>query len=232
MAEPPLTTVVIINYNRGRFLREALRSVVEQTTRVNVLVADNASTDETPDIVRSLRVIHPDIVFHTLPINIGLARLRNHAATLVTTEWLIFLDSDDWLDLSYVSKAEEWLRTHAAVDVLTTDMTIVRGEGERRVVRSKVPRYWDELLVRNTIVQTSVIRRSLVARLGGYDPTLDFEDWDFWIRVLQAGGRIARLPGSHVFWRDHGDNYSKACDQRLATAAIRQKHARLATQGE
>jgi GT2 family glycosyltransferase len=87
-----------------------------------------------------------------------------------------------------------------------------------------VPDYWDDLLARNTIVQTSFIRRQLVATLGGYDPELDFEDWDFWIRALQSGARIARLPGSHVFWRDHGDNYSKRCDERAATDAVRRKH--------
>ena len=84
---------------------------------------------------------------------------------------------------------------------------------------------WTELLARNTIVQTSFIRCDLVRRLG-YDPALDFEDWDFWIRVLQNGGRIARLPGAHVFRREHGRNKSKICDERAAVAAVLDKHRR------
>jgi GT2 family glycosyltransferase len=94
------------------------------------------------------------------------------------------------------------------------------------VFKASVPSYWNDLLARNTIVQTSLIRRSLIQRLGGYDPALDFEDWDFWIRVLQSGGRIARLPGAHVFRREHNRNKSKVCDEDAAVAAIRAKHGR------
>jgi GT2 family glycosyltransferase len=105
-------------------------------------------------------------------------------------------------------------------------MTIVRP-GATRLFRGQIPAYWDELLARNTIVQTSVIRRSLIGRLGGYDASLDFEDWDFWIRAMQAGARFVRLPAPYVFRREHGRNKSKRCDEASATDAVRRKHGTL-----
>jgi glycosyltransferase involved in cell wall biosynthesis len=228
MADQPLTTVVVITCNYGRFLRDAVESAVRQTARPRVLIVDDASTDDTPKIVERLRTEHAGLEYCRLAGNIGLARARNLAADLVTTEWLVYLDADDWLDLRFVERGEARISADPAIDVLATDMTIVIEGRVKRVFRSHVPRFWTDLLVRNTIVQTSFIRRALVQRLGGYDPALDFEDWDFWIRALQTGGRMVRLPGAHVFRREHTHNKSKVCDERAATEHVRAKHTTLA----
>ncbi len=227
MAGQPLTTVVVITCNYGRYLSDAVESAVAQTTRPCILIVDDASEDDTPQIVERLRSAHAAIGYHRLTENIGLARVRNLAARLVGTPWLVYLDADDWLDPHFVERGEAMLSADPAIDALTTDMTIVREGRVKRVFRSRVPPFWADLLARNTIVQTSFIRRALVIQADGYDPSLDFEDWDFWIRVLQAGGRIERLPGAHVFRREHGRNKSKICDERAATAHVRAKHAPL-----
>ena len=224
MADATLTTVVVIAHDYGRFLEQAVISAVEQTRRPAVWVIDDASADETPAIMASLSRRYPDVVCRRLAVNIGLSRVRNLAAAEVGSDWIVFLDADDWLDRYYIEHAERMLASRPSIDVLTTDMTVVR-RGRSKIFRASVPAYWTDLLARNTIVQTSVIRRSWITRLGGYDPSLDFEDWDFWIRLLQAGGRIERLPGAHVYRREHGANKSKLCDEAAAAAAVRRKHA-------
>lgn len=226
MAQSSLTTIVVIAHNYGAFLPQAVASAADQTRVPAILVIDDASTDDTPAIVEALRRQHPAIEAVRLAENVGLSRVRNLAAARVATEWVTFLDADDWLDARYIEDAETLLATIPQVDVITPDMTIVR-DGARRVFTAAVPEYWDDLLARNTIVQSSLIRRGLITRIGGYDPALDFEDWDFWIRVLQAGGRIARLPGAYVFRREHGRNKSKRCDEAAATEAVRRKHRAL-----
>ena len=224
MAHSPLTTVAVINHNYGRFLREAVSSVLQQTRVPSVLVIDDASSDESAAVLASLEAASPALTMVRLTENIGLSRVRNLAAARATTEWMVFLDADDWLEPAYVEQAEASLARSSDVDVLVPDMTLIRGQHRPRVIRSHVPRDWRELLARNTIVQTSVVRRDLVTRLGGYDPGLDFEDWDFWTRALKAGGRFARLPGAFVNRREHGANKSKLCDEAAATAAVRAKH--------
>jgi GT2 family glycosyltransferase len=223
VARSTLTTVVVIAHNYARYLEQAVASAVAQTCRPQVWVIDDASTDETPAVMATLVSRHPELVYQRLESNIGLSRVRNLAAEQVTTDWLVYLDADDWLDAHYVERAESLIAAQPSVDVVTTDMTIVRGS--RRVAfKSSVPAFWNDLLSRNSIVQTSLIRRALVQRLGGYDPSLDYEDWDFWIRVLQSGGRMARLAGPHVFRREHDRNKSKVCDEDRAIAAVRAKH--------
>lgn len=224
MAHAPLTTVVVINHNYGRFLHQAVSSVLQQTRLPSVLIVDDASSDDSAAVLTSLEAAAPAVAVVRLTANIGLSRVRNLAAARATTEWIVFLDADDWLEPTYLERAEERLAQPPDVDVLVPDMTLIRGHQRPRIVRSHVPPDWQELLARNTIVQTSVVRRSLVARLGGYDPDLDFEDWDFWTRALKAGGRFDRLPGAFVNRREHGANKSKTCDEQTATAAVRAKH--------
>ena len=223
MAGSTLTTVVVIAHNYARYLEQAVTSALAQTCRPQVWVIDDASSDETPQVMARLVARHPELAHQRLAANVGLSRVRNLAAEQIATEWIVYLDADDWLDPQYIERAESMIAAQPAVDVVTTDMTIVRGS-RTLLFKASVPAFWNDLLSRNTIVQTSLIRRSLVLRLGGYDPALDYEDWDFWIRVLQSGGRIARLPGAHVFRREHDRNKSKVCDEDRAIAAVRAKH--------
>lgn len=219
------TTVVIITHNYARYLKTAVESVLEQTLRPNILIVDDASQDETSQVVEELRTEWPgSFDYFRTDTNHGLARIRNLAAQLVATEWIVYLDADDWLATDFIEKGEEWLDRHAGADVLTTDMFIVRDGSDPIVRKADEPLTWFDLRRRNGVVQTSFIKRNWIPRLGGYDPGLDFEDWDFWIRLVKNGGRIRRLPGPHVYRREHGGNKSKICDESGATRQVREKH--------
>jgi glycosyltransferase involved in cell wall biosynthesis len=218
------TTIVINTYNYGRYLPAAVTSAVEQTLRPRVLIMDDASTDDTEAVVRSLIAQYPHVECHWPTERRGLAATRNDAARRVETEWIVYLDGDDWLDLQFVERGEQWLDRHPELDVLTTDMTIVRDGRTPFVAKARAPRSWQHLTRKNTVIQTSFIRRSMILALDGYDGTLEYEDWDFWIRALKAGYRIGRLPGANLFRREHGLNLSKTVNDAVATRRVRDRH--------
>jgi len=224
LSTPHRTTVVVITHNYGRYLPKAVTSAVEQTREPRVLIMDDSSTDDTEEVVRRLAAQHPHLTCHRSSQRRGLAATRNDAARRVETEWIVYLDADDWLDVRFVERGEQWLDRHPQCDVLTTDVTIVRG-GRRPVVsRARVPRSWRGLLRRNTVFQTSFIRRSTILALSGYDAAFAYEDWEFWIRAMKAGYAIARLPGAHVYYRQHGLNYGARADPIHAIRAVRERH--------
>ena len=219
------TTIVVITHNYGRFLKQAVESAVYQSRRPSVLVIDDASNDDTADVVATLRAtLGARFVYRREARNRGLATIRNEAARLVASQWVIFLDADDWLSRDYVEKGEDWIDRHPGTDVLTTDMLIVRGRWRRVTWRARPPKHWLDLRGGNTVAQTSFIRRQLIPDLGGYDPSLHYEDWDFWIRALKAGCCFGRLRGRHVYRREHGCNKSKLCDDGEATRQVQAKH--------
>ena len=183
------TTIVVIAHNYGRYLPTAVASAVDQTRRPRVFIMDDGSTDETEEVVRSLVAQYPNLECHVSAQRRGLAETRNDAARRADTEWIVYLDADDWLDLQFIERGEQWLDRHAECDVLTTDMTIVRDGQTPFVAKARVPASWPRLTRKNTVVQTSFVRRSMILALGGYDGTLEYQDWDFWIRTLKAGYR-------------------------------------------
>jgi glycosyltransferase involved in cell wall biosynthesis len=93
----PLISVVLPFYNREDVLGEAIRSVLEQTfTDLELILVDDGSTDQSPDVARSLR--DERLRHHRLPTNRGVSAARNAGIALARGRFLAFQDSDDrWL---------------------------------------------------------------------------------------------------------------------------------------
>src|SRR5688500_16079689 len=89
----PQVSVVIPNYNYGRFLREAVDSVLNQTVPPHeVIVVDDGSTDDSWEILES----YGERVLTIRQQNQGVGAARNSGAKPATEEFLAFLDSDDY----------------------------------------------------------------------------------------------------------------------------------------
>ena len=87
-----MISVVIPCYNQGRYLEEAVTSAVSGPHRVEVIVVDDGSTDETPQVAArhpGLRYVRQD--------NRGLAAARNRGLAESTGDLVVFLDADDRL---------------------------------------------------------------------------------------------------------------------------------------
>lgn len=94
MANPPLISVVINNYNYGRFLRDAVDSAVGQTYPfVEVIIVDDGSTDNSRQVISTYK----DLVQPVLKENGGQASAFNEGFQHCRGEYVIFLDSDDVL---------------------------------------------------------------------------------------------------------------------------------------
>lgn len=91
-------TVVVPAYNVERFLAQCLDSLVNQTYMChNVVVVNDGSKDSTGDIAAAYAARYPDIIKYISQENKGLGAARNAGLKEVDTEYVTFLDSDDWL---------------------------------------------------------------------------------------------------------------------------------------
>ena len=95
-AESPetLVTVIITTYNYGRFVQEAIQSVLAQTTTADlqIIVVDDGSTDDTPEVLA--RVKDPRVEVVRTP-NKGISGARNVALARAKGDFIAFLDGDD-----------------------------------------------------------------------------------------------------------------------------------------
>lgn len=89
----PKVTVVVVCYNQGRFLSQAIESVKRQTYQpVEIVVVDDGSTDNTREVAESF-----DGVQYVYQKNAGLSAARNTGAGHAKGKYIVFLDADDWL---------------------------------------------------------------------------------------------------------------------------------------
>lgn len=122
----------------------------------------------------------------------------NALADCVQTEWLFRLDDDDLLDPDHFRVLTPWLDDDA--DIVYTWCRVLDGGDEHPEdqfqVRWQAEFGWEYLREANFIPASAAIRTELWRDLGGYQPSewTRHEDWDFWVRALDAGARFRCVP--------------------------------------
>lgn len=131
MTEPssePRVTVVIPTYNRASLLAGAIRSVLRQTYgSFSLVVADNASTDETADIVASFA--DERIEYVRRPENIGLLGNFNEGLEGVRTPYCLVLCDDDLLARDFLSATVPLLERNQGVGMAHTAFSVIDADG-------------------------------------------------------------------------------------------------------
>lgn len=179
-------SVIISNYNYGRFLGRAIRSVLNQSfnpQEFEIIVIDDFSTDNSRTVIESfggkIRAIFNEK-------NIGLAASCNKAIASSMGKYFVRLDADD-----YVSK--DWLLIlHAFIsnnkeemDAISSDYLLVNEK--ETVVARKSGTTWP-------IACGILFKTDDFLQLGGYNETLPREDEDFRIRFIKSKKQIYCVP--------------------------------------
>lgn len=189
----PLVSIVCLCYNQGRFVEEAIQSALNQTyPSIELLVVDDGSTDDSVQRIKALTDGLPSVKALFLKRNHGHCRAFNAAYKMATGDFFIDLAADDVLlpDRAEVG-VNELERLGTSYGVHFSDAEWIDAGGRHLFTHSdKFPHetipvgyIYIELVRRYFICPpTMLFRRSVLEALGGYDESLSFEDFDFWIR--------------------------------------------------
>ena len=177
----PKVSVIVPSYNLGKYLPETLESVIAQTfTDWECIIVENGSTDGSKDIVGAFARKDGRFVPLFLQENVGVAAARNRGLDLAKGEYILFLDSDDIISKTYMTQAV------LALDADPT-LTVVYGKAQRFGSETSwdLPQFsMDTMLSRNCLYISCFFRK---ADAVPFDPEFKtgFEDWDFWLSVLE-----------------------------------------------
>lgn len=193
MMDKPLVSVVCLCYNQERFVEEAIWSVLDQTySNIQLIVVDDASTDNSVNVIESVLTAYPNVQFLALKENLGNCKAFNQGLALTTGSFVIDLAGDDVLLPNRVEAG-----VHALVEkgcsygVHFSDAEIIDAYGTHlyshsdRFPHQTIPQgdVYAEVIKRYFICPPTVMfTRQVVEALGGYDETLSYEDFDFWVR--------------------------------------------------
>ncbi|MFD1157685.1 glycosyltransferase family 2 protein [Roseovarius aestuarii] len=226
---PPLVSVIMANFNGQEHLARAVHSVLAQTvTDVELLLADDASTDASLPIAE--RIMRQDDRLRILrgPRNSGPAAARNRALTHACGEWIAVVDSDD------IIHPERLERLIVAAETERTD-----GIADDLIFFGKSPQQHGQVLSQTLLLDTPVdltpgalldmptlgylkpvLRRSVVGELRYRKDMRIGEDHDFYMRYLLRGGRLRLIGQSYYLYRRHGNSISHRQHPEDVTAML------------
>jgi glycosyltransferase involved in cell wall biosynthesis len=233
VVSPPLVSISIITYNQAQWIRGSVESALAQDyPRLEVVVADDASSDGTSEIVQSLAMEHPGVVKPVLSqVNEGITRNSNKALAQCTGKYVALCAGDDLLLPGKIRKQVAWLEKsdrrvlvghyvdvrnvtlEASEGVYKTGLAGEQGAGCREVVRNGAG---------STFLGSSVmVRRAAVPRCGFDDRMEVASDWKFIIDVIGESAEWGTVPEVLSVYRRHGANTTLMRRRKIMDDTIR-----------
>ncbi len=183
----PKVSVIIPTHNRGRLIGRALESVFKQTYKdYEVIVVDDGSTDNTREV---LAQFGNKIKYIAQPQQ-GSAAARNRGIRESMSEYVAFLDSDDFWIPEKLATQVEILDKHKNVGIVYSKMIMINEKGEQCGMKpsSVSGKNYQELLEIWGDLPTSTVmtRKDYFNKAGLFDQSLTtMQDIDMWLRIAR-----------------------------------------------
>jgi glycosyltransferase involved in cell wall biosynthesis len=200
--------VVVTCYDLGRYLDEAVDSVLAQTFQdLEILVVDDGSTE--PDTVRLLADYRRPRTRVVRSENRGLPGARNLGVRETSGPYVCTLDADDRLAPTFLEKSVAVLDRDPSVAFVSHWLETFGDEAwEWKPESCELL----DLLDRNTVNGSALVRREALLAVGGFDESMrqGCEDWALWLEMVHRGSRGVILPEVLFHYRRRADSMSRA----------------------
>ena len=196
--ERPLVSVICLCYNHERFVKEAIDSVLNQTyPNIELIVVDDCSTDRSVTVIKSITSQNPRIKFLSLKTNLGNCKAFNQGWKMATGQFVVDFSTDDVMLPERIEKQIDFfLKQGKQAGVVFTDAIYIDDKGApfknhfeyllKKKLIDHIPSgdiFRDVLTTYFICSPTMMVRKEVMDSLGGYDESLAYEDFDFWMRA-------------------------------------------------
>jgi glycosyltransferase involved in cell wall biosynthesis len=207
-------SVVIPCYNHGKFLGEAVDSVLRSDFKeYEIIIVNDGSTDPlTLRVFRDLDRRFSDNQAVTIlhQENLGLSSARNAGIQRAAGEYILPLDADNKIRPHYLRRAFEVLDQNSDTGVVYAYANLF---GEKKGVWTFPLFDARKLLIENFVEACSVFRKKLWEECNGYDAAMviGYEDWDFWICAMEKGWKFHLLQEVLFDYRVRKNSMASGC---------------------
>lgn len=192
MAEKVKVSVVTVCYNSEKTIRDTIESVLNQTyTNIEYLIIDGKSKDHTVSIAEEYRQAFADKGMEyriTSEKDNGIYDAMNKGTQMATGDLVGILNSDDWYEKNAVERVVDTFEK-TAFDMFYADIRLIKPDGSTVVKHS---RYRKFATSRDWNHPTTFLRRSIYDRFH-FQCKVVYDDWDFILKVRNAGYKIVVL---------------------------------------
>lgn len=187
----PSVSVIIPTYNRATLIKRSIQSVLKQTfDDFEVIVVDDASSDNTKEVIASLQDVR--IRYFRHESNRGGSAARNKGIEKAQGDLIAFQDSDDeWLPDKLEKQVKIIQQADSAVGAVYTGFWRIHGDTKEYIpgphTNKTEGNIHQELLKGNFITtQAVLIKKECLQKVGGFDDSLPrFQDWELFLRIAK-----------------------------------------------
>lgn len=212
MKEQALVSIILPVYNGEKHLREAIDSILNQTfTNLELIIVDDASTDSTPLIIRSYADTR--IKYYKNENNLRVVQTLNKAIDIANGEYVARMDADDIAKPERIARQIAYLQANPQVAVVDCIMEYIDensqplGRNNNNITSADDIRR--HLLRHNCLGHSSIMTRKHVYAQYKYRQ-IDYEDYDLWLRLLNDGLTIHKIPEPLLQYRIHSASITGA----------------------
>jgi glycosyltransferase involved in cell wall biosynthesis len=208
MESSMLVSVVIPTFNRAELIGRAVKSVQAQIfSDLEIIVVDDASKDNTRDIVKALQQADERIVYLCHASNQGAQAARNTGIKAAKGEYIAFLDSDnEWLDeklqsqmVLFSQKADSPGAVYCGYDIVSPNGNILTTFRPLHcgLVYKQTLNEW------LTDTSTLVVQKDILEKIHGFDENIrSYQEWDLCIRLAREC-EFNFVPDSLSIYHEH-----------------------------
>lgn len=200
-------SIVIPYFNSLHTLLDTLYSCLASTIDDFEIIVVNDGSSEIMDPINIINNINTNkISYIKLPSNKGVSHARNIGAQHAKNEYLLFLDADDLIGATYLEKAIVVFEKFNHIKLVYCQAKFLEGQKFKKW-NIKQPTK-KNMLITNRLPISCLIKKSDFNAINGFDETLEcYEDWDFWLRLIENDEQIYRINEVLFFYRiGHSDS--------------------------
>ena len=186
----PLVSVIVPCYNSGKTLSRTIDSVIRQTWKnIEILIINDGSTDRSTIELLGYLSTKPKIIVHSQS-NKGLASARNSGIRISKGEFILPLDSDDWLDDDAIKLMLDAYNQNNRNSIIFSNIKL---EGGKIGVKETYCNSFEQMFS-NQLPYCMLFPKGVFDEISGYDESLLFglEDWDLNLRLLISGYKFTK----------------------------------------
>ena len=203
-------SVIIPYYNSHQFINDAIQSVESyQGKYIYEIIIINDGSEE-PEAIKALEVIENNGKYTVLhQNNKGPAAARNTGCKKAKGEFLLFLDSDNYIDPNYITVGIDRMVAQKEIVVVYANPIFVGDISGKKGQFIAKPFDIMALLKKNYIDTCAVVRKVAWESVNGFDeePALiSYEDWEFWISIFKADWKFDYVNKDLYYYRVRKDS--------------------------
>lgn len=210
----PKVSIILATRNRAHLVSKSIQSVIFQTFQDwELIIIDDASEDETPEIIKSWQEKDKRIIYLRNDRQSGISKTSNKGLRRAKGEYVAIIDDDDyWAKKDKLELQVKFLDSHPDY-VGAGGGLILIDENGKETLRFLKPET-DEVIRKRALFAnpianvTTIFRKEAAEKIGFYDESFSYAaDWEFWLNLGRLG-KLCNFPEYFAYYLMAGQNTS------------------------